>query len=542
MVGTPWFGKRLGYAGWVPNVHSHLSFSLIGAGRGADVLPVTVGYPEPDLKRLVAVHQVRQTDDFLAPLWWTRWRRKAARQNFILVGVTEKVQTPIGVVSRQNPTTTLFIAGLAQATRSALAQIGLMDAPSSAPTETALREKVETAPDAQGMLRGTIHILPHQLDVEYAAFQADILVKIKSVMRRLPHALDVSVLDGFRGQVAKMVKSVNRPASIEFALFRTGEARLWFAEEATVGFSPEQLEVLARQAYFFLKDMVHHHVHHDARSDQITPLVSLAKRPEDDREEHWRRATAWSLTRIVDALARRGKLQDLREATGILAYADAFQTTLLKYRRRTDDPASFEANDVTYSYDYKHIRESLKVQLDQASARRANLGQMVIAGLAGCIAATSLLASTISAHNGLVDANSKPKSVIPILPGLPDEWLTVAAQYYLLPSLMCASFLAIVSWQVLAEDRIGARRVKGRKIEQAVRGITNSVARKRGWSARTVQRIMRGFYVLTTIGLVFATVQIPSMLLRIAAAIGEVNPVAALGAARDNVVAVVFAC
>ncbi|WP_097062440.1 hypothetical protein [Sphingomonas guangdongensis] len=491
------------------------------------MLAATVAYPQPALKRLVAVHQSRQTDDFLAYAWWTRWRRKAARQDFVMIGVTHEVAAPVGIAQR--PPSPPRPVGLRHAA-GRVYDVLRPDHRKVSEQEDRPRLVVETAPDAQGMLLGSIHVMPHQREEANAAVQKDVLRRLREAIRILPYEATTSALDDFPDQAAGLAARLNRPARIEFALFRTGEARLWFDEEATTGFDADQLEVLARQSYFFLKDMVHHHVHHDAKSDQITPLVPLSSRPLDDREEHWRRATAWSLTRIVDALARRGNLQDLREATGILAYADAFQSTLLKYRRRVDDPWAFEANALTYGYDYKHVRESLKVQLDQASARRANLGQVVVAGLAGCIAATSLLASTISAHNALVRNEVKPSGLVAIIPGLPDEWLTVAARWYLLPALLCACFLIIVSWQVLAEDRIGAKRVRPRREEQAIRGVVNSLALRFRWSARTVQRTLRCVYAGAVIGCVAATIWLAPVVLAAADAVLAFNPGASLGA------------
>jgi hypothetical protein len=54
----------------------------------------------------------------------------------------------------------------------------------------------------------------------------------------------------------------------------------------------------ARQVYFFLEDMVHHHTHYDSSSDQITPLVQVNACESDRRLSGKRegcRETAWPL-------------------------------------------------------------------------------------------------------------------------------------------------------------------------------------------------------------------------------------------------------
>jgi hypothetical protein len=53
-----------------------------------------------------------------------------------------------------------------------------------------------------------------------------------------------------------------------------------------------QLDWLAEQAYYFIKDAVHDHSHHDATSDQITPLYRFGRHPDEvghNDEIAWRR-------------------------------------------------------------------------------------------------------------------------------------------------------------------------------------------------------------------------------------------------------------
>lgn len=495
MKTVPWAGRRHAFAGWVPNVHSHLSFSLAGLGRGPEVSPMAPAYTGR-LRRLVCVLQRRETDDFLAPAWWSRKHRPAATQHFLMVGATEEVQTPVGFKTVVAPPTGRLVDRI----------VGHLAGDAR---DTMVR--VATALDEQGMLRGRVHVMFWQAEEADAARQRALIERLRSLILAggRPAGSEGSgptdgELDVIPEALAQEIRRDSRNAvPLEFALFRTGEIRIWYDDAVANNLGDEVRVDLARQSYFFVKDMVHHHVHHDAKSDQITPLTEIGQQDTEAGEEHWRRQTVWSLSRVVDALARRGKLQDLREATGILAYADAFQKTLLLYRRRDEDQTSFEPNSAAYRYDYAHIRESLKVQIDQVTARRTTLSQLILAWLAGSIAGTSLLASVISAHNGAL--KEKIVKVAPILPGVPHDLLGLLARLPLLPALVCGWFLWLVSQQVLSEDRIGFEQQASRKGLQFVRGSVNSLARRKpvrdgAWVQRWIER----FYLLIVALLLFA--------------------------------------
>lgn len=484
---VPWASKRYSYAGWVPNVHSHLSFSLIGIGRGPEVTALSRRY-EGRLCRFACALQRRETDDFLAPIWWTRWFRPSAVQNFLLIGSTEAVQTPIGVVDVETSEQPQSLARGHHIWR-----VGPWRDKRNARNSVQKRRGVETASDDQGMLVGRIFVLPRQ---KQSAARHEQHAWLESLRRRLrsKQAMSDTELDNFLPTIADEVNEHSRfTVPLEFALFRTGEVRIWFEDAVAERLTQSERREVSRQSYFFIKDMVHHHVHHDSKSDQITPLTEIGAVDADAGEELWRRDTAWSLSRAVDALARRGKLQDLREATGILAYADAFQKTLLLYRRKHNDPAAFEPNAVTYRYDFGHIKESLKVQLDQVTARRTTLSQMLLAGLTGCIAATSLLLSFISAYNGA--AEHKRDATAALVP-FASFVLQLSATSFLVPAIAVGVFLFFVSSLILSEERIGAKAEPRRKLAQSVRGIFNSIAATFNWNAWFVQLGLEFFYIV----------------------------------------------
>jgi hypothetical protein len=448
-------------------------------------------------------------------MWWTHWRRPEAIQDFLLIGSTVMVETPIGVidVAVETPSARQSRDGAFTVRRRLLRT-----------TETAggaqKRRGVETALDDQGMLRGRIFVLPRQRNKARRRTQNAWLAALRQRLRSDAELTDAD-LEAFLPEISAGVSANSHlSVSLEVALFRTGEVRIWFEDEVAEALTEKKRKDISRQAYFFVKDMVHHHIHHDPKSDQITPLTEIGDAAPGAAEELWRRETVWSLSRAVDALARRGKLQDLREATGILAYADAFQKTLLLYRRKTGEPAAFEPNAVTYRYDFAHIRESLKVQIEQVTSRRTSLSQMLVAGLAGCLAATSLLASTISAFNGSANTKLALKAV-----GLPFDRpvLQAAADYAIVPAIFVGAFLWFVSSLILSEDRIGAKPAARRKLAQAVRGIANSIAKRRGWTGRHVQRWLERFYIFLFALLLGITVAGVPYVIGFARALGRLN-------------------
>ncbi len=490
---APWADKEFAYAGWVPNVHSHLSFSLIGKGRGTDVTSWTQKYQHA-FRAFACVLQRRETDDFLSWMWLSRIFRPQVIQHFLLIGSSVAVEIPIGVidVTVEAPQKASLVATFRSlffgGTTSVLAH-----------TEGAERRiTVERALDEQGMLRGRILVLPRQKARKDRKRQKAWIAQLRARLNRDEDFADVETAS-FAESVTLEAQQHNKGAVIvEFALFRSGEVRVWFDDPEGRKLKQNARQEISRQCYYFMKDMVHHHVHHDPKSDQITPLTEIGGQTPNQAEEHWRRDTVWSLSRAIDGLARGGTLQQLREATGIIAYADAFQSTLMQYRRQADKPAEFEPNPVTYNYDFKHIRESLRVQIEQASARRTLRAQMFVAAFAACVAATSLVVSAVSAYNGAL----KAKIIgTPMVLGFATDDLRLFAYYWFTPTMLVVLGFLVLSWLTLAEDRIRQKRAPSYKLAQAARGIANSIALAMNRGSKTAGRLLQLFYLVAFAGL-----------------------------------------
>ena len=135
---TDWAKAARSYAGWVPNVGSHLSFSLIGADSRSMVARLTRDHREADgsVGRMVCLLDKRQTDDFLWPPELMRRIVPSVVQHFAMVAMTEPVPVPTGFVEDHLSDENGFRIG----------------------------KRVEIDSDEQGALVGRVHILPHYAD------------------------------------------------------------------------------------------------------------------------------------------------------------------------------------------------------------------------------------------------------------------------------------------------------------------------------------------------------------------------------------------
>lgn len=483
---TPWADSSDSYAGWIPNVGSHLSFSMIGEGKGPEVARFSQAF-DGRIGRFVSALQDRPTDDFLAPPSMVRRKHPGIAQQWLMLGTTVPVHVAAGVA---------------------------LDA--TQPTGGEL--------DEQGMLTGSVHVIVHQPDVLKGTIQRwgveEIRMLLKSAHRRfmVSNELTDRQLDELQFEIARIVRW-RAPASrsLSFALMRTGELRLWYDDECPGDAREAQRRrTVARQAYFFLKDVVHHHTHHDSSSDQITPLVQVNASEPDRRsagERKWRRETAWSLSRTVEALLRTGNLDDKRQALGILAYADAFQKSLFDHARDHEDPRFFVKGEAIYGFDFAHIRESLKVQIDRSQVRRTHVTAMLLAALASSIGAMSLLSSMISTRNNVafkLDESAEGMSL-----AIPDAILAPLAARPI--SVVAIVFLIVLLISAIVTDD-GARLLrKGpRRTAQALRGATLSFTRLVGAGAGFAHRSLIGSYVLLIGGFTVAAFKAPSLVRTIA--------------------------
>jgi hypothetical protein len=479
MVDPTWASSPFSYAGWVPNVGSHLSFSLIGSRTGTDVRRFSCRKTLPTrIARTVCALQRRVVDDYLFPPWIMKWVRPDIAQDWLLVGGTDEIDVAMGIKTPDVPPPSLSDR--------------LHRRPLKTPEKVVL-----TARDEQGVLVGRIYVIPHELNAAARKIQTAMLADVRGKLTKASRSQgEESIIWEIERQV--IAASPGRVV-VNFALMRTGEVRIWF-EEKRAGLNEHEHDYIARQAYFFIKDMTHRHFHHHPVEDQITPLTSFDTSDAAscrNAEIGWRRETLWSLARYAEKRMGSERLNELREAVGMLAYADAFQKTLLDHLRDAVNPLKYIPNSAVYGYDFAHIRESTRVRIDQTSARRTVTGQLLAAMFAGGLASLSLLSSLVSTHNArLRDPAVHSGESLPI--AIWEGLLKWTANH----PFSTVGISATILFAIFALSLSDVLFTQPRRRAQGLRGLTLTLAHSLTWSSKTAYRTLVLFYVLILVSLV----------------------------------------
>ena len=350
----PWEAEAFNYAGWVPTISGHLSFSLVGSEEQTSGCK-SFNQPLADHnERVVIVHKQRRNRDRLRVI--PRRTPPEAKHDFFLVGVTA------GASARPS----------CRGVRSA--EIW----------------------DQQGVLTGVVLVVPgsenpdqHRqglLDFLFDKLACNVLV---GADEQLPADVMAQVLAARDNSVVCL--------ALRFALFRTGELRFWFDNETMFGAATvydeiedtsEFADAVAEQAYFFVKEAAHLHYHHPSEDDQLLPLVRLERADSDDihhaNELKWRRETLWGLARIITQFRRRNRPQDQTQALGVLAYADVFQNTQTDIIRTKvlDHKCAFDDCVEIAGYDFSHTKASVEAAgkiADKGTAKRVQTTAILIA-------------------------------------------------------------------------------------------------------------------------------------------------------------------
>lgn len=331
----PWAGADYGYAGWVPNVSGHLSFNLIDPHSRE---PTYNHQPDLSLPRTVALRRLRLAQDYPFPDRLVKRLRKSATQEFVVLAESSRVPTPYFEDDR-----------------------------------------LEEADDANGLLMGIVAVLPHEGDKQTCRKRKQLLGHIDSHILAEADAKVAGAVNPQRRLASEILDHLRSERDhiacyfLRFALFRTGELRIWFSLEdfygrdfTTVPATPLELQAaehLAPQVYYCLKDLLHAHYHHDPHSDQLLPLIRTDQPSgsggQAGREMEWRYATLRGLARVVIELRHGRSANGHQRAKGIIAYAQAFQALLARCRRPTQIGSKHAKEDRLIPYDFSNLIMSL---------------------------------------------------------------------------------------------------------------------------------------------------------------------------------------
>lgn len=198
-----------------------------------------------------------------------------------------------------------------------------------------------------------------------------------------PIAGAVDVVLSRSGLVTIIVEPQNLLTTEEFKAAHRAGAPL---DETSPSVQAE-LERIANQAFFALRDLTHQHYHHKARSDLLTTVTPWTAQTDED----WRRQTQYGLTRMAIAVRRRNQAASYRQALGIVAYADAFQRHFCGWTTDSSAPGGARNSKVSFKYDFAALRASIEASLKVRELKDANGRARLFFAFGTAVTALSIL-------------------------------------------------------------------------------------------------------------------------------------------------------
>ena len=146
----------------------------------------------------------------------------------------------------------------------------------------------------------------------------------------------------------------------DFKIDRNGIFKLANARLGSQNLDGPEIEELARQAYFFAKDVVHTHQHHHPKSDSMIDLYS------DNGIDEWPLDICRVLYRRILAFKRIKVLNTYDCALGLLTYVESF-VRICKKRKILED-CGCNIENIMLQHDL--IKESVGLKKDQVMHQR----------------------------------------------------------------------------------------------------------------------------------------------------------------------------
>lgn len=411
--------------------------------------------------RVVATYQERVAQDFPYSDFFVRLKKPSALQQYFLIARTCQAQIP-------------FLE----------------------------EKKVRVLTDEQGALTGEIVIVPSDKSKSRKKFVESLKSSIEDWDQEGSSFLD---------RMSKKISSAHKDNvvifRIDFCLFRTGEVRIWFdplkQSNNLSNVKDSEMESIAKQAYYFLKDIAHAHYHHEPDSDQLIELVRLttsSNQSEHERNEiAWKREVLWGFARVIAQLRRNNDLRSLKRVQGILAYADAFQSNVAVIRRAKALEGEFEIDRNLTIYDFGHAKTSIAALDNFRTWYNTGSFQLLATILALMLSALSLWAAVTRIAISDCDTN------LPCVGHLSNEQMQVVSYVALHPLLITGVLLfpAMFLYFVFVRDVKAFRPTKkfDRFIRTGSSAIGAGVAEKSG-------NVYLGFFTSVLIYVVILSVEV----------------------------------
>ena len=126
-------------------------------------------------------------------------------------------------------------------------------------------------------------------------------------------------------------------------------------------------------------------------------------------ETRWRREVLWGLARVLAGFRRANSVKHLKQAQGILAYADSFQSTIGKVSRGMHMDGDPIFNDDLTAYDFTHARQSVAASEALRSWQNSGNLQIIVGLLAITFSASSFWAALTRIARDACAANAEVK-------------------------------------------------------------------------------------------------------------------------------------
>ncbi|MBY8823254.1 hypothetical protein [Sphingomonas colocasiae] len=372
----PWTSAAYSYVGWVPNVSGHLSFGLVCANGEAQALNLGSC---ANGGRAMVIHHRRSAEDFPLPGRLVGHFRRSVTLDYVVSARTSAANTPF-----------------------------LLDG------------KVGERAEEHGVLVGVVLVLPRDSDAEASAARKAFLAEVddaigKGVACEAPdEVLAAKALPEFVADRANDYRGKIACHRVNFALFRTGELRIWFDMDEFLGRDTLErpptnvqtlaAEILPSQIYFCLKDLIHHHYHHDPHTDQLLDLYRIDTSAPTFDDSKWRIDTLRGLAKVVVEFRHSDAPTSNKKALGVLAYADAFQSLLARVQRKRRVEEDMVAHKGIIPYDFNHVRASIEALDALNESKRGALLQLFGILVGVILSAFALWAGAVQIQPLLCDA------------------------------------------------------------------------------------------------------------------------------------------
>lgn len=371
----------------------HLSFNLLDPQHKNPTYNYQCDLTQP---RTVAVRRARLAQDYPFPDFLVKLFRPSAVQDFVLLAESSRVKTP-----------------------------------------HFKEDTLQEADDGNGLLMGIVAVLPTDEDAETETRRLGILKAISEEILSAGDTRAAQSSDPDRRLAREIAAALEDVRSelvchfVNFALFRTGELRIWYDLDSFLGrdlqgeIAKEKelaaADSIAPQVYYFIKDLLHAHYHHDPNSDQLLPLTATVTKaaPEAVLEDdiNWRYATLRGLTRVVVELRQSRSIPGHQQAKGIIAYANAFQTVLARIRRGAAIGEKHCSDSPIIFYNFENLLMSLDAK-DTSAQSQISARLQLFAILVGILlSGLALWAGAVQIQPDLCKSLATPEACPVLEPG-----------------------------------------------------------------------------------------------------------------------------